>query len=801
MKKVMLGTAFLITLGIGSIQFENKIKNVTNLLTTNHFQTALSQAQQLVNIAEKDGEPEELGLSYLVLGRIYSRLAQYNEALKYYTKALKIWKNLYPNENHLNVAKSYNYIGEAYYGLGQYNNAFKKFKEALKILKNLYPNEIHPDIALVYNNIGLFYYKTGFLTEARRYLKKALFIRKILYPNENHPDIAESYNNIGLVYHSLGQDDKTLMYFKKALKILKKLYPNKYHPAVAIYYNNIGFVYDNLGQYDKALMCFTKALRIRKNLYGENHPDVATSYNNIGFVYDSLGQYEKGFAYLEKSFKIFQNIFFSTFSSSDRNIIIQKIENYLFFVYFSSPTPQILQKTFQLWLTYKGLPTRKGWILAKVGVNHPTLSQKFKKYQQLQAQLERLRYQARLKIYTPQQRKKIEEQAEEIEKKLSRLNQQILQLPEVRQELNKKVTPQQIASFLQPNQIYIDFGVVRDQIYFFTLSSTGKMKLIKIPPKDSKKILEDIKNFKSYTLKLGKRKQESRGVWLKSEIEAKTTPIVEELYSLLFEKYLQPTLPKGVNFLIISPDGVLSSLPFGVLKNPKTNKYLIENFTISYTPNGIEFLRFISNTHHPNNHYLTIFADNTLPFSQEEINKITQVWGKSLVKVSIGTQLTPSSFKNLNSPHILHLSLHGTLSPNLLIPLPQRAILKLPGNKTISAAQFALLNLKGTSLVFFSSCKTGVVGDNSPDSISQFAKASLFAGAKFSIPTLWNVADPFTPYFTPLFYSYLKPFLLSSFPNNKQLFSLIPSALQKAKIESIKHNRSFLYWGVFIPVF
>lgn len=163
----------------------------------------------------------------------------------------------------------YNGIGIAYYSKGDYDKALEYYEKALKIDLKIYGTEEHLDIATYYGNIGGVYYSKGDYKKALKYYKKALKI----YGTEEHPGIATNYSNIGVVYYSKGDYDRALEYYEKAVDIDLKVYETEEHPNIATRYSNIGGVYDSKGDYEKALKYHEKALKIDKNIYGtEEHP-------------------------------------------------------------------------------------------------------------------------------------------------------------------------------------------------------------------------------------------------------------------------------------------------------------------------------------------------------------------------------------------------------------------------------------------------------------------------------------------------------------------------------------------------
>ena len=242
------------------------------------------------------------GVIYNQLGMMALDLGQYDEAIGYYEKAIRIEEKQSPR-NHQNLASSYNNIGLVYNRMGNYPKALSSHEKALAIKQQSLP-PTHPDLASSYNNIGLVYNRMGDYRKALSSYEKALGIRQQSLP-PTHPDLASSYNNIGLVYNSMGNYSKTLSSYEKALAIRQQSLPPT-HPDLASSYNNIGLVYNRMGDYRKALSSNEKAMAIRQQSLPPTHPDLASSYNNIGLVYNRMSNYPKALSFYEKALAIKQ---------------------------------------------------------------------------------------------------------------------------------------------------------------------------------------------------------------------------------------------------------------------------------------------------------------------------------------------------------------------------------------------------------------------------------------------------------------------------------------------------------------
>lgn len=95
-------------------------------------------------------DPLETAKSIHQLGDIAMKMGNYVEALNYYNEELSILNT--KNKNARFVAACLNSQGEAYSSLGNISEASQRFENALKLYREIFPNEDHPEIQKVLAN-------------------------------------------------------------------------------------------------------------------------------------------------------------------------------------------------------------------------------------------------------------------------------------------------------------------------------------------------------------------------------------------------------------------------------------------------------------------------------------------------------------------------------------------------------------------------------------------------------------------------------------------------------------------------
>lgn len=247
------------------------------LIKLGHFK----KAEELYEIRlEKSADDRQKAHSCYMLGLVKSDQGNYEDAIEFYTKSVRINRML-PPPIHPDLSASYTDLGLAYSNIGHYAHALSSYKKALDIQEKTLPSD-HPDLSITYNNMGNVYYKINKLSDALSYFEKSFAIRKSTLP-PNHPLLATAYNNIAELYRDMGKYSKALSSHQTALNIYRKTLPSD-HPDLATSYNNVGWVYTDMGDFSQALTYFKRALDIFHLSLAPDHPKIKTVEDSIEFI-------------------------------------------------------------------------------------------------------------------------------------------------------------------------------------------------------------------------------------------------------------------------------------------------------------------------------------------------------------------------------------------------------------------------------------------------------------------------------------------------------------------------------------
>ena len=233
-------------------------------------------------------------MAYCNLGNAYQRLGNFQKAVEYHEKDLKITKEV---GDRAGVGTAYGNLGNAYQRLSNSQKAVEYHEKHLKITKEVGDRAGE---GTAYGNLGNAYQRLGNFQKAVEYHEKRLKIAKEVGDRAGE---GTAYGNLGNAYQSLGNFQKAVEYHEKHLKITKEVGDRA---GEGITYGNLGNAYQCLGNFQKAVEYHEKHLKIAKEV-GERAGE-GTAYGNLGNAYQSLGNFQKAVEYNEKHLKIAKEV-------------------------------------------------------------------------------------------------------------------------------------------------------------------------------------------------------------------------------------------------------------------------------------------------------------------------------------------------------------------------------------------------------------------------------------------------------------------------------------------------------------
>lgn len=591
-------------LGENHPDFAGNLNNLAMLyVSTGRYTEAEQLHRQALEIKRKKlGENHpDIAISVHNLALLYDLMGKYADAESLYHQALEIIRNT-RGENHPDVAKNLDCLARLYMSLGRYKDSETLFCGAIEIIRDIL-GENHPELAIILNNLAGLYHKTGNYKEAEQLWRQALnIIRKTV--NVEHPEFAKNLSNLASVYQLMGKYKEAEQLHDQALEILGKVLGTK-HPDFATSLEGLAGLYDEVGNYGKAESLYHQVLDTREELLGKEHPYYAISLSNLAGLEVSIGRYKDALAKMLEASRIHDRMIAQMFSISNEKQLQKYIETFqngyfMLLSHFSqqydeltSYTPFVLDVILKRKaLTLEITALRRDIILAH---KSPHIKVKFDNLRNIRITMSHLINEGSKETSPKHYQERIhalEQQIETLEKELA------AQVPQV--ELQKKLEHAEhnaIANLLPQDAMLVEFvwynlldfkqkRFLKPRYLVFLLSHHADIHVVDLG--EASEIDTLITQYRREIMEHGGR---NIGI-VPSQKEEPAMPAVFTGL-LLYERLFRPIVDKigDTKRLILSPDGPLTLLPFEILPQPN-DRYVIEDFEISYVDSGRDLLRF-----------------------------------------------------------------------------------------------------------------------------------------------------------------------------------------------------------------
>ena len=287
---------------------------------------------------------------------------------------------------------------------------------------------------------------------------------------------------------------------------------------------------------------------------------------------------------------------------------------------------------------------------------------------------------------------------------------------------------------------------------------------------------------------------------------------------------------EGIKTVYLSVDGVYNSINLLTFRNPKTEKYLLDELDLRIVTNTKDLVEYKRSKARKSKNFVELFGDPkynlnpklpdripTLPGTKVEIEKIAKMMVMKNWKVDeyLGERALEQTVKAVDNPTILHIATHGVFLKNVkqgknnllgtsgkhFVENPLlRSMLLFAGaeNKEdnssntndgkLTAYEAMNLNLDNTDLVVLSACETGLGEIQNGEGVYGLQRAFQVAGAKSLIMSLWTVSDEATQKLMTTFYK-----KMLNGESKRQAF-------RETQIELKNIYPEFYYWGAFVMI-
>lgn len=787
-----------------------------------------------------EGEDSEFYNTTLTnYGSLLMQMGKYDQAEEIYTGVLTLAKEKDWFTSNIQYA-TLNNLALVQNSLGLYDQSESSYRELMQLdSANIGVN--HPDYAIDLCNLGLLYIDQGKLKAAEKVIKQAISIMKS-NKLSNTVSNAINLNNLAKAYQRDKRYNDAIPLLIESQGIFEKSF-GKLSPEYATATFNLGNVY-LYQKSPKALPTLKSALDLRGKVLGKSHPLYAECEERIA-------QYHWMNNNKDETGKLYNNVFDNYYGQIDTffpvlteeeksnffyNKVKPSIESFASFVVSQSNDVQLLGRLFDYHVNTKGII-----LLATEKVRKSILSSKdsslIQLYENWESSKDLLSYY--YSIHESQQHiDSLVKLSSSLEKELTRKSASFAK--NIGRTL---VTWKNIQQKLKPGEAALE--CLRYRIYDPAEQEFGSkigyaFLLLTSETKDGPVLIN---------LETGKDMESRYLNYYRNGIKLK----FDDLYT--FKQYweaIHDQLQKrNINKVFFSPDGIYNTININSIKNPFTNKYLIEEIDLRRVTSSVTLLEEarinnarsvgyllgfpsykVASEQIANQSLNTVANSGTrsfrggmlrflrngqgitpLPGTKVEIDKISTNLKShfTTLEVKLASEAIESQIKKISSPSIIHIATHGFFldeeDGGALVKLPNPLLmsglilagaenfiqsgtnpLHINDDGILTAYEVMNMDLDNTELVVLSACETGLGKVQAGEGVYGLQRAFQVAGAQAIIMSLWSVDDSATQQLMTFFYDeYLKTNDLSA-------------SFRKAQLDLMKKYPQPFYWGAFVLV-
>lgn len=245
---------------------QNEFADCLKLFNSGDIKNALIKGKNLI---KKDPDNYELNK---FLGLVLAHANNFDEALFFFEKCLKINKNL---------PDIYFNLGLIYKKKGLLDISVKNYKRAI---------ELNPNFVDAYINLGV-----ALEQQERNEDCLAILEELIKHDNNNY----KAYYNLGNILKKIDRLEDSIKAYQQAIKI---------NDQQAEIFFNLAIALKKIGNYDDAILNYEKAIRLKPNYF--------KAYNNLGVIFNDQRKFSKAFNFFETALKINPNFLEAYYNES-----------------------------------------------------------------------------------------------------------------------------------------------------------------------------------------------------------------------------------------------------------------------------------------------------------------------------------------------------------------------------------------------------------------------------------------------------------------------------------------------------
>ncbi len=768
------------------------------------YQKSIQSGTKAINILEQFENPPHLERVYYNLANAYNtESVDFYKSIQYTKRALQIhFRQSQIDSNR--ISKLYILLGRAYRGLSQYEEAIEAYQKG-KNYRSGWDSQISYLLSMVYLD--------------QKDCKKTLeFAEKSLELSLQEKQIdSDTYLRLALAHSCNKNQEQALFYYQKAITTSKEIH-GKTHPDHTKTLVYLGDFYRTQDAFEEALASYQTALQALEPGFSpsnsEENPNISASYTSIW----TIEAIRNKAAIFQQKYETADTQHYLQLALDSYELVLQNIEfrrqqytndeskhyilNYIYDTYESAievsfklyqltQDDSYLQKTFQLIEASKASVLKEAIhesALFQINQIPQDLLEELEKVKIALAQIEKEQYD--LKKNTPIDSTAMANsllQSLELNRAKEQLIQNLSQYPDYRKIKYSEIPPTlpQIQKALKPEQAILEYFVGKKSL--FTCLVTQDTAIIYQQNKTT--------NFETqietllYTLNnwnfVVDSTRQATDLYIGASVQLYKTLLSQALKQLNTQKQIT-----------IVPDGILGYIPFEVLlSHPPEDSlrfqnypYLLKDYSVSYayasalwlereqtkneSKNAYTFAGFApiyspsmaSNS--PNDSLLNEQEGNYLMAMNVRGGLSDLIYAREIVdnladllngQTWLAEAATKENFQKTAANYgVLHLAMHGVIDDQN--PLYSHLIFsKTDEQKDNRLTAAELYNMQfDAGLAVLSACNTGVGELKRGEGIMSLSRAFAFAGCPSMVMSLWSVPDEQTGILMEYFYKELK---------------------------------------------
>ena len=668
------------------------------------YQQALNYQYQALSIAKEVGDRAGEGRAYGILGFSYGSLSKYQQAINYQYQDLSIAKEV---GDRVGEGYAYGRLGSIYGSLGKYQQAINYHKKALSIAREV-GDRVGESQA--YGNLGTSYHLLdGDFEQAMKYFKQQLSVAK---EAGDRAQTGYAYSNLATVSRSLGDSEQAIEYPNHTLSIAKDVGDRDLE---GVAYRYLGNVYNSLNEFQLAREYSRQYLSISEEL-GDKFQE-GDAYYKVGVSLANLGCWNEALFHFITSVEILDAVRASCISEDVLKISFRSL--------YKNAYTLLWRVLIKLQLTDEALFTaKKGRAQALVDalkVNYGLTSLSLKS----------------------------NESEDELTIILKNISVSTVFLAVDKETINMWVLRKERKAIFKQEELKVD-GVHKD---YFAVLLENTLKNIRagVDVKCENRSLDKRRdNPTSSTEKYDQTSDDS---------SHKTIDCFKPLYDATIGSI--EDLLDGDD-LIVVPDGALSLAPWAALSEPlrirtvpslTSLKFIVDSPVEYHCKSGALLVGDPCLKKVTNKWGNPVYDE--LTYAKKEVEMIGEILKCEPLTGEAATK--QEVLGRIGSFALVHIAAHGSKETGAITLAPHPC-----WESTNSEEEEYLLKISDVQavklrarLVVLSCCHSGQ-GEVSSEGVVGIARAFLFAGARSVVASLWAIDDEATMEFMKSFYQHLR---------------------------------------------